>query len=542
MKRFIEDFHDEIFDIIIIGGGITGAAVAYEASSRGLKVALFEKGDFGGETSAATSKLIHGGLRYLNNLEIGLVRESLRERRILENIAPNFVHPLAFMIPNYCGIMNNKWIIKLGLTLYDILAFDKKWTWDKNKRIPSHSTISKKRVIELEPNVRTKSLTGASVYYDTQSIFPERLTLAFLKSAVEFDAKISNYSMITEFIYKNGKQILGVKVLDTINNIETTVKGKLTINCGGPWADIILNLAERGKSNNHIRRSEGIHLITKKMAVNNAVVLRTKEGRHFFIIPWRGHSLIGTTDKEYIGNPDNYRVTKKGIDDFIKEINSSFGKENLTYKDINFAYGGLRPILDDQTEGTYKSSRRYEIYDNSVEGYEGLITVEGGKYTTSRNLATNVLKLIERKLKRKLTNSTTHKTPLNGCNIGDISAFLDSIKEENKDFNEKTIEYLGKNYGTQYKEVLKIAKENKDWTVPLNDDGEILAEVIFSIRYEMAMKLTDIFLRRTGIGTLGFPGNDVFDKIVNIASRELKLSHSRLQNEIDEVKTKMNLP
>ncbi len=542
MERFVEDYKGEEFDIIVIGGGITGAAVAYDASSRGLKVALLEKNDFGCATSSATSKLIHGGLRYLNNMEIGLVRESLRERRILEDIAPNFVYPIPFMLPNYDSFMNNKWVIKAGLTIYDILSYDKTWTWDKSKKVPRHKTISKDDVLEIEPNVHCDKLTGASIYYDCQSIFPERLTLAFIKSAIKYGANVANYATVSGFIYKNGKRIIGVKVTDNLMEREIEIKGGLVVNCGGPWADIILNIAENGESSNHIRRSEGIHLITKKLVNENAVVLKTKSDRHFFVVPWRGHSLIGTTDKDYVGNPDDYTVTRAVIEEFLQEINETFGDGNLKYEDIKFAYGGLRPIVDEQTEGTYKSSRKYEIYDNSKDGYEGLITVEGGKYTTSRNLAAKVMKMIGRKLKRRTGKPITDKIHLYGCEINDLDSFMKDIKKENADIDERTIEYLGRNYGTEYKKVIEIARSDDRLLEPLNEDGEILAEVVYAIRNEMAINLSDILFRRTGLGTLGHPGDEVLERIAGIAAAELKWNDERMREEIREVSEIMDLP
>ncbi len=542
MRRFVENYDGEEFDVIIIGGGITGAAVAYDASSRGLRVALLEKNDFGGATSSATSKMIHGGLRYLNNLEIGLVRESLRERRILENIAPNLVYPLPFMIPNYDSLLNNKWVIKLGLTIYDILSYDKSWTWDKIKKLPLHRTISKEHVLEVEPNVREHKLKGASIYYDCQSIFPERLTLAFIKSAVKYGTLVSNYAFVNGFLYEEGKRIVGVKVLDRLANNEVEIKGGLVINCGGPWADIILNTALKGESTNNIKRSEGIHLITDKLVNENAVVLRTKSGRHFFVVPWRGRSLIGTTDKEYIGDPDSYKVTRAAIEDFIDEINESFGDGNLKYEDIRYAYGGLRPIVDKQTEGTYKSSRKYEIYDNLKDGYGGLITVEGGKYTTSRNLAINVMKLVEKKTSSRLGKIVSDKQYLSGCDIEHLGTFIQDIKDENTDFNERIIEYLGRNYGTEYNRILGLARQNEQLAEQLNDDGEIMAEVVYAIRHEMANKLSDILFRRTGLGTLGHPGDEMLEKIAKIAAEELGWNRSEMLNEIIEANELLSLP
>ena len=542
MQRFIDSYNGKDFDIIIIGGGITGAAVAYDAASRGYTVALLEKNDFGSATSSATSKLIHGGLRYLNYLEFGLVRESLRERRILENIAPNLVNPLSFMLPNYNSLMTNKWLIKLGLTLYDVLSFDKTWTWDKTKKLPLHRTISKKAVLELEPNVRREKLTGASIYYDCQSIFPERLTLAFIKSAVSKGAAVANYAYVNGFLYRNRKQIAGVKVLDRVKEKEIEIKGGIVVNCAGTWADLILNIAEKGESTNHIKRSEGIHIITEKIAYDHAVLLRTRKGRHFFILPWRNHSLIGTTDKEYNGDPDNYRVTKQSINEFLAEINETYGDGKLKYDDIKYAYGGLRPIVDDQTEGTYESSRKYEIYDNAKEGYEGLVTVEGGKYTTSRNLASKVMKLIEKKTGREQRHSVTDKTFLEGCEVPDLKAFLDNIKENNKGFDIRTLDYLGRNYGTESAKVLAIAGSKKELGRPLNSDGEILAEVVYAVKEEMALKLTDILLRRTGFGTLGNPGKDLLKTIADTAAKELGWSDLKKKEEIKDAEDKLNLP
>ncbi len=542
MKRFIESYKGEQFDLIVIGGGITGAAVAYDAASRGLKVALCEKNDFGWATSAATSKLIHGGLRYLNNFEYSLVRESLRERRILENIAPNFVYPIPFMVPNYGRLKDNKWIIMIGLTLYDVLAFDKKWTWDKSKRIPNHSTYSRKKATELEPKLRRKGLTGASVYYDCQSIFPERLTLAFIKSAANYGAKVANYAQVENFLYTDGKSITGVRVRDLVTGKFVEVKGKLTVNCGGPWADIVLRMAEQGNNAHQIKRSEGIHIITRKLLKKDAITMMTPKGRHFFIIPWRGHSLIGTTDKEYIGNPDEYRVTRERVEEFLEEINESFGDGNLTMKDVLHAYGGLRPLVDDQTEGTYASSRKYEIYNNALDGYEGLITVEGGKYTTSRNLAIQVLSMVQRKLKVRLPKSQTDKEYLKGSEIEDMPAFITEAKNENRDFNEKTIEYLCRNYGSEYVEVLALAREKSELKERLNEDGEILAEAVYAIRSEMAHTLRDIIFRRTGIGTLGYPGDTVIKKIAKVAARELKWKEARVRKEIAEVKQALQVP
>ncbi len=543
MERFIENYKGEKFDLIVIGGGVTGAAVAYDAASRGLTVALIEKNDFGGATSSATSKMIHGGLRYLATMEFRLVRESLKERKTMENIAPNFVYPMPVMVTtNKLKLTNTKWIIKIGMIIYDVLSFDKGWTWDKSKRISLHRTLSKEKVLALEPLVKKEGLTGASVYCDCISIFPERLTLAFIKSAVQKGAKVSNYAEVEDFMFNSDHRITGIMVRDRITGKRATIQGDLTVNCGGPWADIILNIASKKVYGEQLRRSEGIHIITRKLVNDHIVGCMTAKGRHLFIIPWRNHSLIGTTDKEYIGKPDEYQVTAKSISELLDEVNESFGDGKLSFKDILHTYGGLRPLVEDQTEDVYESSRKYEIYDNKADGLDGLITVEGGKYTTSRNLAEHVLKVISKKLKRKLQKSVTAKQFLAGCEIPDMPEFLDIIIDENKDFSRKTMEYLGRNYGTEYKKVLDIARGNKAFARTVNDDGEIMAQVVYAARHELARTLNDIIFRRTGIGTLGDPGDSVLKEVAQTAGKELRWSPTRIKEEIEKARKAFIIP
>lgn len=542
MKRLFDTEFDKHYDVIIIGGGISGVSVAYEAASQGLKVALFEKGDFGEATSAATTKLIHGGLRYLKNLEFGLVRESLTERKVLENIAPNFVYPLPFMVPTYSSMKGNKLSLFLGMVLYDLLSLDKAWTWDKNKKLPFHKTISAKRTRNLESCVQQSDLNGSSIYYDCQNINPERLTLSILKSAIFNGACAANYTEVVSFI-KDDNQIKGVKVNDLLNNVSREFTSDVVINCTGPWTDIVLNSANNNTSNqHHILRSEGIHIITKKLSSKHAILMMTKEGRHIMLIPWRNHSLIGTTDKEFKGQPDDYKVTKESIQELIDEFNNNFGTKKLKYSDVVFAYGGLRPLVDNQAEASYQSSRKYEIFDNAKEGLDGLITVEGGKYTTSRKLASHVIKLVSKKLKRKLGKSITNKKYLVDSDIKNMESFIRQLVLRYPLFSEATINYVGRNYGLQCHTIFRLAMYDKPLSQVLNEDGEILAEVVYVIKKELAYTLSDIFFRRTGIGTLGYPGNDTFNIVVETAKEQLNWDEERTQNEINEVMNKFKLP
>ena len=536
LKRYVEEETGQKFDLIIVGGGITGAAVAYIAAARGLSVALFEKKDYGGATSAATSKLIHGGLRYLANGELKLVRESLRERRILGNIAPNFVYPLPFVMPNYKKWKGNIWKMLLGMYLYDMLSYDKKDTWDKGKKLENHRLISHRKTVRLEPNLKMEDLRNAFYFFDYQSIFPERLTLAFIKSAAEYGAKVSNYTPVEGFIFENGNKIKGVKVRDVFSGEAKNIHADLVVNCGGTWADKILNLAAQKDTGSHkVKRSEGIHIITKKIAGNHVVSLQKKDGGHLMIMPWRDHSLIGTTDKEFYGDPDDYRVSKDSINEILNAVNENYGRK-ISADDIVHAYGGLRPLVDDQTKGTYETSRKYEVYDNAVDGIEGMITVEGGKYTTSRGLAREVLKLVSAKLARTLSDPVSDNLYLSGCEIRDMKQYMIRQHLNYKDFSRNTVEYVSRNYGTESKIVFQIARDDPRYAEVVSHDGEILAEIVYAIKYESARTLKDIMLRRTGTGTLGKPGNDIIAKITAIAAEMLGWDKKRTEEEVASLK------
>ena len=529
------------YDVVIIGGGISGAAVAYDAALRGLSVALVDKDDFGSKTSAATSKLIHGGLRYLANFEFGLVRESLKERRILENIAPNFVYPIPNMIlTDNNSVKNKKIILKIGMILYDILSFDKRFTWDRSKALPLHSSLSLEKTIETEPSVSRAGLTGSLVYYDCASIYPERLTLAFIKSAAAEGADVANYMEVTGFL-NEGSAITGIMVKDLISGKKGSISGRVIINCAGPWADHVLSFTTGHSHGEVMRRSEGIHIITRKLARKHLLSAMTPSGRHIFIIPWRNHSLIGTTDKEYIGSPDDWKITRQSIDELINEVNISFGPDlNIKYEDVLFCYGGLRPLVEDQTVDVYESSRKYEIFDHSVDGLEGLITVEGGKYTTSRKLAESVMKTAYAKLGMPFSPSETKNRFLTGSEIPDIEEFVDYTLQKYNNINPGVMDFLARIYGSEIDEVMSYAAAYK--TVPASLTREMLAQTEHAVKSELAFTLPDILFRRTGIGSLGHPGRKTLNDLALFAGKLLGWDQKRLKKEISDSEKIFRIP
>jgi glycerol-3-phosphate dehydrogenase len=547
LKRHTAAVDGQRFDIVVIGGGITGAAVAYEAASRGLSVALFEKGDFARATSAASSKLIHGGLRYLSNLEYGLVRESLKERRILENIAPNLVYPLPMLFPHYrSSLKDNKWMVRLGLITYDLLAYDRTRTWDASKQLPPHRSLTADAALRLQPILRKEGLTGASIFHDCLSIFPERLALSFIQSAAARGAAVANYAEVCGFrLAEGGRRVCGVQVRDRLHTNRYGVDAEVVLNCTGPWVDHLLQLARPQTAQPSLLRSEGIHLITRPIInPQSAVSAVTPRGRHCFLIPWREHTLIGTTDTPYEGHPDDYRVTAREIALLLDEVNASFDDLDLTFADIRHAYGGLRPLVRDpggETE-TYTASRRFEIRDGAADGLAGLITVEGGKWTTSRALAEKVVDHIRQNSRLAIGRSISAGQYLTHSAIRDMAAFEAQIAAVHPKPAPETIACLGRYYGAVYGDVLALAEADPGLGAPLNADGEILAQVVYAVRCEMAQTLLDIVLRRTGIATLGHPGPEVLEGVAAVAAAELGWDEARRQAELEAADAYLQVP
>lgn len=545
-ERFIDSYDGREFDLLVIGGGITGATVAYEAASRGLSVALVEKNDFAGATSAATSKMIHGGLRYLSSGEFGLVRESLHERRVLSSIAPNFIRPMPFIFSMYKKDKMPPWAMKIGMILYQLFSYNRKRLSGSCQKMPHYVTITADKVRELVPVAPAEGLIGGQLYYDCSSHSPERFTLAFIKSAVKYGANVANYAEMTDFLSENRGEMVYVKgamVTDIITGKSFAIKSKLVINCSGPWADILLGKIKNKEHSHELRRSEGIHFVTRKLLDTYVFSGIISKGKHFFLVPYRNFTLIGTTDKEFKGNPDHYRVTKQSIMELIDDVNSFFGKDNfLKYEDVLYTYGGLRPLVEDQTEDVYHSSRKYEITGELKNGIAGLITVEGGKYTTSRRLAEKAIDKVIKILKVEKKKSISESQFLTNCDIPDFDQFVNEKRIRYPFLNDHQAEYLCKSYGKELDALFDTASEHEDLMRPLNDDGENLAQIVYACKYEWAHTLSDILFRRTGIALLGHPGKELLEKAARIAAKELSWDENRIKEEIEKTEILLKLP
>jgi glycerol-3-phosphate dehydrogenase len=532
MQRNFSELGSATFDVAIIGGGITGSCIARDAARRGLSVALIEKRDFSCGTSSGSSKLVHGGLRYLRSFELGLIRESLRERRVWEKIAPHMVYPLKFMLPIKNGA--EKWIVGTGLTLYDWLSYDRNHLDDPDQHMSAHRAISADEARALEPVVDSVRLQGALLYYDCQMYSPERLGLECLMDAVENGATVVNYAEAVSFA-KGSDGVASVRTRDAITGDEVDLRARLFVNAAGPWADRMLELIGGGEASHKLIRSKGIHLVTRALTQGHALTISHKGG-HFFVLPWREHTIIGTTDTVFTGKPDELHPTAEDVDGFLAFVNEGMPGLKLTRDDVLYVYAGLRPLVDDGSKNSYNASRKAEIVDHGAEGGPGnLVSAIGGKWTTSRDVAAKCVDLLSEKLSFKGKPCDTDEAPLPGS-TGQFRLFVERTSVKHREFTPSIVNNVARNYGARTEQVFGLAKEEPALARCVSQRlPDIAAQVAFAVRSEMAMTLDDVLFRRTGLGTLGPLEARAVEDVASIMAAELGWSAAEKQRQIESI-------
>lgn len=525
MRRDFHSLGRQTHDLLIVGGGITGSCIARDAAMRGLKVALVEKDDFSHATSAANSKLVHGGLRYLKNFELGLVRESLRERRIWQRIAPHLVYPLPFLVPQPAN-RKGTLVLRIGLTLYDLLSFDRKWLADKDQRLPGHRGV---RTDELKQRASLAVDSGyptAVEYHDCQMYAPERLGLACLEDAASRGAAIANYVEAVALLKNpSGHAVTGARVRDGTTGEELDVAARVTINAAGPWADGVMAMAQDGQPSHRLVRAKGIHLITRALTAGRTALAMFVGSGHFFILPWRGHSIIGTTDDVFDGSPDEVTPTDADIDKMIAAVNTGLPSANLSRADVIHAYAGVRPLIDESApedgKGSYKQSRKAEIIDHAESGEVNFLSALGGKWTTSRHVAARAVDAAERLMGRKPRRAQTGDVPLGGVSTGNFARFVQELQSIHRSVDGEVVANLARNYGRAAAGVIAAANGDTSLLERLSPGSpDCGAEVLYAVRMEMALTLEDVVFRRTGLGTLGDPGADVIARVAGLMAAE----------------------
>jgi len=521
----------ENYDILIIGGGINGAGIALDAALRGYSVLLLEKNDFGGYTTSASTKLIHGGLRYLEHLEFSLVRESLREREILLQNAPHLVKPLQIDFPIYRHSERGPLLIKMGMILYDLLSFD--------KSMPNHKVLFAKSGNGLPKSLKslqTKGLRGVASYYDCQIKYPERLCLDTILAAKENGAEVLNYSQFIGMESENN--FYSAKFKDLINNKEFTTKVKYIINSAGPFVDEV-NKVLSVKSANIPRLmggTKGSHILIRKFKggpENGLYIEAIQDGRPFFIIPWDEYYLVGTTDIFYQNELDKITASEDEINYLLKELNYFIDSKSFSRKDILYTYSGIRPLLYEPNKNEKQVTRRHIIHDHEKEGFKNYYSIVGGKLTTFRSLAEEVLDYIDKKNGSQNRCRTKDYKFINEHN----SPIIYELLSDKYKIDKETISFLNNYYGDKFIDVLKLTEEDDSLKEKISlHHMDIKAQIIYAIKIEKAQTLKDIILRRTSIGTHEDLGYNSAENIAAIAAEILGWSELKKDEEISNFK------
>src|SRR5918997_1815946 len=478
-RQIPKDIGDYPFDLIVVGAGINGAGIARDAAMRGLKVLLLDKGDISDGTTQWSTRLIHGGLRYLEYYEGHLVRESLAEREKLLKIAPHLVKPLRFVVPIYERSKRGPGMIRLGMIGYDALSFD--------KSVPNHRMLSREEGLEQYPGLNPDGLLGAATYYDGQVEYAERIAVENAVSAHERGATVLTYAEVKRLLYEesgNGglPRASGVEFEDRLGGGTYAAHAPVTVNVAGPWVDRVLSGAGSfgvddapegadGEREQMIGGTKGSHIVVDPFpgAPGDALYVEARrDGRPYFIVPWNGRYLIGTTDFRYREDLDYVSADDDEIDYLVDETNAVVPSANLSREDVLFTYSGVRP-LPFKPEGSESSiTRAHVVYDHAtggsaaggrltVEGAgpkaDGLVSIVGGKLTTYRNLARQTVNVAFKKLGREAPKSRTDKVPLPGGAVADFAAFSADFKATSG-LTEELSERLLRLYGARAPEVL----------------------------------------------------------------------------------------
>ena len=490
--KVVAQLSKETYDLVVIGGGITGGGIALDAASRGMKVALVEKGDFASGTSSKSTKLIHGGLRYLKQFDFWLVKEVGSERAIVHKLAPHLVLPEKMLLPLIENGSYGKWLTSIGLKVYDILA---QVTGDDKRKM-----LEKKEALKLEPLLPKKILKGAG-YYAEYRTDDARLTIENIKTSLKFGAQALNYATVEDFVYKD-EIIAGVKVKDGISGKAFPIKAKYVINAAGPWVDELRGL-NNSKNGKRLHLTKGVHLVFphKKLPVRQSVYFDVPDGRMMFAIPRGKITYVGTSDTNYNDNKDKVRTDIADAIYLISAVNNMFPSINLELKDIVSSWAGLRPLIHEEGKSTTELSRKDEIFTS----VSGLTSIAGGKLTGYRKMAERVVDRIADQLEegegKKLKPCHTADIPLCG-NEGfkkfkNVKKYIADVlgRIETDGFSEYDAWFLVTNYGKQTESILETYAGLKDKD---NQVRMAKAELRFGIDYEMVQNPMDFFIRRTG--------------------------------------------
>jgi len=531
MIRDVDRLASETFDVLVVGGGVYGLAVAYDAAQRGLSVALVERDDFGSGASFNHHRTIHGGLRYLQHFDVGRARESVRERRTIARIAPHTVRPLPFAVPLYRSLLRGKLAMHAGFLLDRVVSAGRNRGVPASHRLPGGRVVSRSTAIQRYPGLRRQGLTGAAVFYDYVTLEPDRLTFAFAIAGVEHGASLANHVDALEPIVE-GRRVAGVRVRDGLDGRQFDIAARVTVNATGSQVDRLLKALG---INSGIPMFKAMNLVTSRDAGDEALAGRSLLGRNLFLVPWRERALFGTWESQTTCDPCDANVDERDVASFVTELNQAFPSLDLTLRDVTLIHRGVVPAA---VRGSKISLEGHDLVrDHASQGVEGLVSVVGTKYTTARAVAERVTDVVLRKSGRASTACRTASVALPGGGLRDVGlAIADARRDHDAGLPSDTIPHLIAAYGSRYRDVLDIA-DRPEWRKRIAKESPVIgAELVWAVRKEMAITLADAVIRRTPLGALGYPGDDALERAAAIVGAERKWSDVQRRDEIESVK------
>jgi glycerol-3-phosphate dehydrogenase len=528
MIRNIDRLTGRTFDLLVIGGGIYGLTIACDAAARGLAVALVEAADFGSGSSFNHLRTIHGGLRYLQSLDMARARESIRERRVLARIVPHAIRPLPFVLPLGQSLLNGSLAMHVGFLLDRLLGHGRNADVPKELHLPSGRVLGRDAALALCPDLPREGWHAAAVWHDYTTIEPDRLTLAWAIAADEHGAVLSNYVDAQSLIVDQGR-VHGVRAIDGDSGRVLEIAARMTVNATGGQVDRLL--ADHGAST-AMPLLKAMNLVTRRPASDPAVGGRARSGRHLFRVPWMGRAVFGTWESPRAAQSSDPEPHGDEVGAFIEELNSAFPALGLTQADVTLVHRGLVPAAPGKA-GQVALEKHEQVCDHVTRhGIAGLISVAGTKYTTARAVAARVVDRVVAHLALPPVPSRTDITPLPGAGRSAPSGNTQSFALESR-LSGDTQAHLAAAYGNRQQPVIDLAMREPAWCRRLADDSPVIAaELVHAVRHEMAVHLTDAVVRRTPLGALGFPGEPAAALAAAVVGEELGWSEERRQKEV----------
>jgi glycerol-3-phosphate dehydrogenase len=531
MTRRLDSIHGVALDVVVIGGGMAGAGIARDAALRGYRTLLLERKDFAFGTTGRSSKLIHGGLRYLELFDFGLVRESLRERERLQRLAPHLIRPLPFVVPVYRGAKRGMITVRVGMKLYDLLT--------PGKRTEHYRTMSREETLRREAHLEPRDLLGAGFYFDDLLLFPERLCLENVLSARRWGASVFNYAEVTGILRKaQSAERIGweIETRDVRTGEAARVTARVVVNATGPWVDQVRLLAGVDQGRRCLRTTKGIHLLLPRITDHAVYIAAKRDERMFFVIPWRDFSLVGTTDTDFEGDLDRLAATREEVQYLLQETRRVLPSARVREDEIAYTYAGVRPLAFEEGRSASEVSREHKVVPEGEGGT--FLSITGTKLTCYRSLAEEAVDCIGRLLGRPVP-CRTHALALDGSDgDGTVEVRLWADVEDlsrRSGLEPAQIQNLLQTYGRGFSTVLELAERAPELRERLcKRNPDIRAQLRYAVKHEHTETLTDFLLRRTGIGTGPCMGKDCCEQIAQWMGEERGWDHRRVDREIQE--------